>query len=157
MLTCDGSMLAATSYASGSQGICQTGYSAPYTISDPQIEIVNYYDNYGFIGHHLTNAMPTVSIDTNQEQYATGSLMGQVVYATNGSVTRYIYSAAGEKLRVIYLTAVPNITVPIGSVRELAPSGIQCADSTDYLLGGGLSLRNGRVDKLQFDDYDAGS
>ena len=43
---------------------------------------------------------------------------------TNGSVTRYIYTAAGEKLRVIHQTAVPNITVPIGSARELAPSEI---------------------------------
>ena len=69
---------------------------------------------------------------------------------TDGSVTRYIYSAAGEKLRVIYLTAVPNISVPIGSTRELAPSEILSADSTDYLLGGSLTLRNGRIDKLQF-------
>ena len=34
------------------------------------------------------------------------------------------------------LTAVPNISVPIGSFRELAPSEILSADSTDYLLGG---------------------
>ena len=71
---------------------------------------------------------------------------------TNGNVTRYVYSAAGEKLRVIYQTAVPNITVPIGSIRELAPSEIQCTDSTDYLLGGSLTLRNGRIDKLQFEE-----
>jgi RHS repeat-associated protein len=68
------------------------------------------------------------------------------------SVTRYIYSAAGEKLRVTYLTAVPNITVPIGSTRELAPSEILAADSTDYLLGGTLTMRNGRIDKYQFDE-----
>ena len=54
---------------------------------------------------------------------------------TDGSVTRYVYSAAGEKLRVTHLTAVPNITVPIGSVRELLPSEILSADSTDYLRG----------------------
>ena len=36
---------------------------------------------------------------------------------TNGNVTKYVYSAAGEKLRVTHLTAVPNITVAIGSVR----------------------------------------
>ena len=71
---------------------------------------------------------------------------------TDGSVTRYIYSTTGEKLRVVYQTAVPNITVPIGSVRELLPSEIQCADSTDYRLGGSLTLRNGRVDKLQFEE-----
>ena len=71
---------------------------------------------------------------------------------TDGSVTRYVYSAAGEKLRVTHQTAVPNITVPIGSTRELAPSEILSADSTDYLLGGSLTLRNGRIDKLQFDE-----
>ena len=98
-----GSMLAATSYASGSQGICQTGYSAPYTISDPQLEIVNYYDNYGFIGHHLTSAMPTVSISTNQEQYATGSLTGQVVYATGGEAlgTVSVYDQKGQVVRSV--------------------------------------------------------
>ena len=42
--------------------------------------------------------------------------------------------------------------VAIGSVRVLLPSEIQCADSTDYLLGGSLTLRNGRVDKLQFEE-----
>ena len=71
---------------------------------------------------------------------------------TNGNVTKYIYSAAGEKLRVTHQTAVPNITVPIGSVRELAPSEILSTDSTDYLLGGSLTLRNGRIDKLQFEE-----
>ncbi len=69
---------------------------------------------------------------------------------TNGNVTRYVYSATGEKLRTVYLTAVPNISVAIGSSRELAPSEIQYADSTDYLLGGALTLKNGRIDKYQF-------
>jgi RHS repeat-associated protein len=71
---------------------------------------------------------------------------------TDGSVTKYIYSAAGEKLRVTHLTAVPNISVAIGSTRELLPSEILSADSVDYLLGGSLTLRNGRIDKLQFDE-----
>ena len=96
----------------------------------------------------------------------------------NGSVTRYVYSATGEKLRVIHQTAVPNITVPIGGTRELSPSEILSADTTDYLLGGSLTLRNhlikpneqsrtcssfamaengrmksnGRIDKLQFEE-----
>ncbi len=69
---------------------------------------------------------------------------------TNGSVTRYVYSATGEKLRTVHLTAVPNISVPTGGSRELAPSEIQYADSTDYLLGGSLTLKNGRIDKYQF-------
>ena len=71
---------------------------------------------------------------------------------TDGSVTRYVYSTTGEKLRVIHQTAVPNITVAIGSARELAPSEILSADSTDYLLGGSLTLRNGRIDKYQFEE-----
>ena len=71
---------------------------------------------------------------------------------TNGNVTKYVYSATGEKLRVIYQTAVPNITVSIGSSKELASSEIQYADSTDYLLGGALTLKNGRIDKFQFEE-----
>ena len=55
---------------------------------------------------------------------------------TDCKVTKYVYSTAGEKLRVTHLTAVPNITVPIGSARELLPSEILSANSTDYLLGG---------------------
>ena len=61
------------------------------------------------------------------------------------------YSTTGEKLRVVYQTAVPNITVAIDSARELLPSEILTADSTDYLLGGSLTLRNGRIDKYQFE------
>ena len=52
----------------------------------------------------------------------------------------------------VAMTAVPNITVPIGSTRELSPSEILSADSTDYLLGGSLTLRNGRIDKYQFEE-----
>ena len=71
---------------------------------------------------------------------------------TNGNVTKYVYSATGEKLRVIYQTAVPNITVAIGCMRELAFYEIQHTDSTDYLLGGSLTLKNGRIDKYLFDE-----
>ena len=48
--------------------------------------------------------------------------------------------------------AVPNITVAIGSTRELMPSEILHTDSTDYLLGGSLTLKNGRIDMYQFDE-----
>ena len=61
------------------------------------------------------------------------------------------FAIPAEKLRVIYQTAVPNITVPIGSSRELARSEILYTDSTDYLLGGSLMLKNGRIDKYQFE------
>ena len=65
---------------------------------------------------------------------------------------QYIYSATGEKLRVTYQTAVPNISVAIGKTKELAPSEILSTDYTDYLLGGSLTLKNGRIDKYQFDE-----
>ena len=71
---------------------------------------------------------------------------------TNGNVTEYIYSASGEKLRVMYLTAVPNLSVPIGATRELSPSEILSTDYTDYLLGGSLTLNNGRIDKYSFEE-----
>ena len=47
-------------------------------------------------------------------------MIRHTIYFTNGSVKKYVYSATGEKLRVIYQTAVPNITVAIGSARELS-------------------------------------
>ena len=46
---------------------------------------------------------------------------------TNGNVTKYIYSTIGEKLRVVYQTAVPNITVAIGSSRVKAVSAHSAA------------------------------
>ena len=74
------------------------------------------------------------------------------IQLTDGNVTKYVYSATGEKLRVVYQTAVPNITVAIGSTRELMPSEILFSDSTDYLLGGALMLKNGRIDKFLFEE-----
>ena len=70
----------------------------------------------------------------------------------NGNVTKYVYSATGQKMRAVYQTAVPNISVAMGSTRELAPSEILYADSTDYPLGGILTLRNGRIDKYLFNE-----
>ncbi len=55
-------------------------------------------------------------------------------------------------LRSSPVRQLPNITVAIGSVRELAPSEILFTDSTDYLLGGALMLKNGRIDKYQFEE-----
>ena len=69
---------------------------------------------------------------------------------TNGNVTRYVYTSDGQKLRTVYYTAMPNITVPIGETRELDPAEILCTDSVDYMLGGSLILRNGRIDKYLF-------
>ena len=70
---------------------------------------------------------------------------------TNGNVTKYIYSATGEKLRTIYQTAVPNITVAMGSKRELTDAEVLYKDSVDYYHGGKLTVKNGRLDKCYFD------
>lgn len=70
---------------------------------------------------------------------------------TNGNVTKYIYSVTGEKLRTIYQTAVPNITVAMGSKHELTDAEVLYKDSVDYYHGGKLTVKNGRLDKCYFD------
>ena len=88
-------------------GVCNTGYTAPYTISDPQLEIVNYYDNYAFTSNNsLTNIMPVVSINTDQQRYAVGSLTGQVAYTTGGPAggtlgTVSVYDRKGRVVRTV--------------------------------------------------------
>ena len=65
---------------------------------------------------------------------------------TNGNVTEYVYSASGQKLRVKHYTAVPNITRPLGvQPPELTAGQILHTDVTDYLLGGRVAMRGGRV------------
>lgn len=74
------------------------------------------------------------------------------IYFDNGNVTKYVYSASGEKLRVVHYTAKPNITRQFGRLpAELTVAQILQSDSTDYLLGGSLVLKNGKIDKLLFD------
>ena len=73
------------------------------------------------------------------------------IYFTNGSVTKYVYSASGQKLRAVHYTAKPNITRTWGEKpAELTVAQILQADSTDYLLGGSLTMKNGRIDKFLF-------
>ena len=73
---------------------------------------------------------------------------------TNANVTKYVYSATGEKLRVIYQTSVyPEDAdiVKIGKTKELTPEEINCTETVDYLLGGSLVMKNGKIDKILFD------
>ena len=69
----------------------------------------------------------------------------------NGNVTEYIYSPEGEKLRTIYYTAMPNIHVADGDVHVLTSSETQSVETLDYLLGGTVMLKNGRIDKFLFE------
>ena len=74
------------------------------------------------------------------------------IYFMNGSVTKYVYTASGQKLRAVHYTAKPNISRTWGvKPAELTSSQILQADSTDYLLGGSLVMKNGKVDKYLFD------
>lgn len=101
--TRDTSILSETSYSGGSGGICGTGYTSPYTITDPQLEVVSYYDNYGFLGTSLTAAMPSVTVGTDEEQNAFGFLTGQVAYATNGEALGSVnmYDRKGQVVRSV--------------------------------------------------------
>ena len=70
---------------------------------------------------------------------------------TNANVTKYVYSATGD---VIYQTSVyPEDAdiVKIGKTKELTPEEINCTETVDYLLGGSLVMRNGKIDKVLFD------
>lgn len=126
------------------------------------------YNNIGLVGSILfeNNARVAYTYGLNGEKLrvahwaalasaasANGSVSGGIL---NPSLPRNIktteYIGGGEKLRVIYQTAVPNITVAIGSTRELTAAETLYTDSIDYRLGGALTLRNGRIDKYQFEE-----
>ena len=102
--TRDSTLLSTTSYVSGTNnGICKTGYTAPYTISNPKLEIVNYYDNYNFKDKQQKSNMPAVTVNDNQKQYSIGSLTGTVVYATNGEALGMVnvYDQKGQVVRSV--------------------------------------------------------
>ena len=77
-----------------------------------------------------------------------------MIYFTNGNTTEYVYSATGQKVRVIYNTAKYNvIRREVGKEvkGKLHPDLTQLSDTTDYLLGGSLVMKNGKVDKFLFE------
>ncbi|WP_306572345.1 RHS repeat domain-containing protein [Segatella buccae] len=70
---------------------------------------------------------------------------------TNGNVTKYVYTPDGRKLRTIHHTAMPNIKVEVGQVHPLTAGEILSSDSIDYMMGGKLITKNGRIDKYLFE------
>lgn len=74
--------------------------------------------------------------------------MPRRIQFTNGNVTEYVYSVSGEKLRTIHRTAMPDISVPIGSTLELTAATTLNVDSTDYI--GSMQLKNGQLDRYLF-------
>ena len=76
------------------------------------------------------------------------------IFFSNGNETSYVYSAAGEKLRVIHRTAKPNVVShDFGTevTARLTEEQILSCDSTDYLLGGSLTYRNGMPELFLFE------
>lgn len=74
--------------------------------------------------------------------------MPQSIQFTNGNRTEYEYSATGEKLRTVYKTAVPNITVPVGSDYSLDASNTLLSDTVAYV--GDFIFENGQPAKYLF-------
>ena len=102
------------------------------------------YDSNGSLVADKSRGIMYATYDVNNNP--------QQIYFSKVGDTKYVYDASGRKLRVIHLTAIPNIMRKIGrKPADLTPSQILYADTTDYLLGGSLVVRNGRVDKLLFE------
>lgn len=76
----------------------------------------------------------------------------QRIQFTNGNVTKYVYTPDGRKLRTIHHTAMPNIKVEAGQVHTLTAGEILSSDSIDYMMGGKLITKNGRIDKYLFEE-----
>ena len=70
------------------------------------------------------------------------------VQFSNGNVTEYIYASDGEKLRTVYQTAVPNISVALGSTLTLNTSNTLSTDTIEYV--GNFIFRNGVLEKALF-------
>ena len=64
-------------------------------------------------------------------QYNSLNLPSTLQFA-NGNSTNYLYGADGMKRRVTHKTAIANISVPMGQIKELANSQISQINTTDY-------------------------
>lgn len=64
-------------------------------------------------------------------QYNSLNLPSTLQFA-NANSTNYLYDADGMKRRVIHKTAIANISVPMGQIKELANSQISQTNTTDY-------------------------
>ena len=100
-----------------------------------------HYDN-GFLLYYMDSKVVYIYCDLNNNP--------QQLNFADSNITKYMNSFSGQKLRTIHYTVIPNISVPFGEKHELSENEILCADSTDYLLGGTLLLKNGKVDKYLF-------
>lgn len=99
--TADSFMTAVAVFNAGTSGLCGTGYTPQddLALTDPQIEVVNYYDDYTFLSTQLFSS----SIGNNDFVRTTTAcaqslLTGVVTSTTNGELlcTAYYYDAKGQ-------------------------------------------------------------
>ena len=65
---------------------------------------------------------------------------------TNGNRKDYTYSADGKKLKVVHRTAIANISVPMGQIKELAANQVSQTHTVDYC--GNVIYENGSLSKV---------
>jgi RHS repeat-associated protein len=159
--TCSGgnqndTILATATYNSSTDGICKTGYVSPYTINNPQLEIVNYYDNYDYIGKGLSSAMPTVSVNNNQKKYSMGYLTGQIVYASNGAALGSInvYDQKGQVVRSVrkglngLLEDISNVYSFTGAIDNTV-SDVNVGYGSHFVARTNFAYQNGKKTKME--------
>lgn len=112
---------ACVKYTSTGYEVCNTGYrlQASYSLNNPKIEIVNYYDNYNFLNGSLVQSL-TGNYDLSSTNYddATSFLTGQIISTSNG---KYLCSA-------LYYDYKGNIK----NKRETILGGGMLATTTNY-------------------------
>ncbi|MDY4952189.1 MAG: RHS repeat-associated core domain-containing protein [Prevotella sp.] len=101
------------------------------------------YNDNGALTMDGTRGITSIAYDDN------GNPAG--IQFANGSATDYVYTAAGQKLRTIYHTAMPSVQVGSGGAFGGTSRPCLSADSIDYLFGGTVLCRNGRVSQILFD------
>ena len=69
---------------------------------------------------------------------------------TNGHRTDYLYSADGAKLKVVHKTAIANVVVTMGNLKDLATNEVSRTDRTDYC--GNMVYENDNLSKILTDD-----
>ena len=84
----DDNLLPLVTYSQSSDGVLGTGYELNITdlLTEPSLELVNYYDNYGFLSTRKRNDFPNTTININAK--ALGLQTGSIALASNDE---YIY------------------------------------------------------------------
>ena len=102
----------------------------------------------------IFNLVPS-RLDYDQLDRMTGAEYGEEDFAQAkgryDEQLRYVYTSTGQKLRAVYYTAMPNVRVSMGMDYDGIEDNHLSVDSVDYLLGGTVLCRNGRVSQILFD------